>query len=200
MSAPKRRGRGKSIGNAFEREICYILSMWWSEGQDDDIFWRTDTSGGRATVRHRKGKKAQDFADIKAVKRCGEPLTNQTLIECKTGYRSGINPLDYFEHRFTNLMKQFWEKAEAEADKGMKKWTWLIFRRKNKQIQIMMNFNFLSLIAQYHGLYKYNYLTVNVANKIGLTTFFITNLKDFLEYVSPHTIVGLESRPTLCKR
>jgi len=38
-------------GSSFEREICTILSKWWTNNERDDVFWRTAGSGARATTR-----------------------------------------------------------------------------------------------------------------------------------------------------
>jgi len=46
----KRRMKNLSQkGSTFEREFCRTLSLWASSGSDQDIFWRTVGSGGRAT-------------------------------------------------------------------------------------------------------------------------------------------------------
>src|SRR6056300_739729 len=53
-------------GDTFEREICTLLSEWWSDGKRDDIFWRHD-SGSRAKGSSRKGKTTFGaYGDIKA--------------------------------------------------------------------------------------------------------------------------------------
>jgi len=81
----KRKGMGKQKGNAFERKISKQLSLWWTAGKHDDIFWRTDTSGGRATVR--KGKRTYgQHGDICARHESGTALTELCTIECKHGY------------------------------------------------------------------------------------------------------------------
>lgn len=43
-------------GSVFEREICKALGRWWTDGERDDIFWRTAGSGARATCRLERGK------------------------------------------------------------------------------------------------------------------------------------------------
>ena len=43
---------GKSQkGGAWEREFSKYLSLWITEGERDDVFWRSSQSGGRATQR-----------------------------------------------------------------------------------------------------------------------------------------------------
>ncbi|MBM3120244.1 MAG: hypothetical protein FJ006_12010, partial [Chloroflexi bacterium] len=56
-----------SKGASFERDISRQLSLWWTHGERDDVFWRSSMSGGRATVRAKKGQKtAYQNGDITA--------------------------------------------------------------------------------------------------------------------------------------
>jgi hypothetical protein len=74
-------------GADFERDISRTLSLWWSHGERDDIFWRTSMSGGRATVRRKAGKAtAYQAGDITATDPIGAPLIKATVIELKRGY------------------------------------------------------------------------------------------------------------------
>jgi len=81
-------GAGHTKGAAFERGICRQLSLWWTFGTRDDIFWRTPQSGGRATRREQKGKgSAGHYGDIMAVDPIGNPLLQFMTFELKHGYR-----------------------------------------------------------------------------------------------------------------
>ena len=74
-------------GGSFEREISVLLSKWWTEGERDDIFGRSDGSGGRFTARKKKGKDtANQGGDITFIDSIGEPLVAAWSIEAKTGY------------------------------------------------------------------------------------------------------------------
>ena len=75
---------GKQKGSAFEREVCKGLSRWVSNGQKEDLFWRSAMSGGRATVGRKQGK-AHDrhSGDISATAPEGFALTDKWYIECK---------------------------------------------------------------------------------------------------------------------
>ena len=44
---------GKVKGNSYERAISRKLSLWISNNERDDLFWRTQGSGGRHTVRYK---------------------------------------------------------------------------------------------------------------------------------------------------
>jgi len=80
----KRKGYGKRKGSAFERKICKLLSLWWSEGKEEYLFWRSAGSGSVATVAARKGKRAStQIGDICAIDTRGQPLMDVIAIECK---------------------------------------------------------------------------------------------------------------------
>lgn len=77
---------GSEKGSKFERDISEKLSMWWTEGEREDVFWRRD-SGARAKRRSRQGKNTFGaHGDICAVDLIGLPLTNICTIELKNGY------------------------------------------------------------------------------------------------------------------
>lgn len=75
-------------GSQFERKICKILSLWWSGGSNEDVFWRSQNSGGRATYRARRGGKVlkgQD-SDISAIHKSGRKFLKMFTVELKRGY------------------------------------------------------------------------------------------------------------------
>lgn len=74
-------------GGAYERDISRILSLWWTDGARDDVFWRSYGSGGRATVRRKKDKTtAGGTGDIVATDEVGLPFTRLVTTEIKRGY------------------------------------------------------------------------------------------------------------------
>lgn len=84
-------------GQSFERDLCRKLSLWFSYGKDDDLFWRSSQSGGRATVRRRKGKSTRGHCgDIAATDSEGEPFVKCVTVEAKVGYHHA-NVFDLFD-------------------------------------------------------------------------------------------------------
>lgn len=73
-------------GGPFERDVAHHLSKWWTGGRDDTV-WRTPGSGGRATVRRKKGKatfgQAGDLCSTDPVSR---GLFRVFAFELKCGY------------------------------------------------------------------------------------------------------------------
>lgn len=90
-----------SKGSQFERDFCRQLSIWWSRGvlekEDDDLFWRTSNSGGRATTRRKSNKDTRGhYGDIGATDKDGEPLIKLITFELKRGYnKASISDLIY---------------------------------------------------------------------------------------------------------
>jgi hypothetical protein len=130
----------KAKGSSFEREIAKSLSLWWSEGKRDDIFYRTQSSGGRYTSRKKSGKNTDMQAgDIAATVADGEPLLREWSIEIKTGYgkRKGEelvrwDLLDCVDSRQkTPVIQQMWNQCKRDADLS-KREPILIFRRNNR--------------------------------------------------------------------
>lgn len=107
-----RQGGGKSKGASFERDVCKELSIWASNGKQEDLFWRSAMSGGRSTVAAKLGKRlAAQAGDITAIHPLGQPLIKHFLIECKH-YKS----LD-FDGLITGKgqLVSFWQVALKQA-------------------------------------------------------------------------------------
>jgi hypothetical protein len=76
-----------SKGGSFENEVASKLSLWFTNGARDDVFGRSDASGGRFTARKKRGKDtANQGGDITFTDVIGEPLIKIWSIEVKTGY------------------------------------------------------------------------------------------------------------------
>jgi hypothetical protein len=114
----KRGGAGKRKGGAFERAICKQLSLWASRGKAEDWYWRSSMSGGRATIRQRRGEKnVLQGGDVCCVGPRGHRLTKLFFIECKF----------YRDLHLDNLLKpnpgtkpplvEFWNICSKEAAK-----------------------------------------------------------------------------------
>jgi len=132
--------KGKGKGSAFEREICFALSKWWTYGKRDDIYRRSATSGGRATVRTKVGKRtAGQYGDIAIADPLGQPLIELATIELKTGY-PGQSPFDLVDRvgKQNPKYKQFFEQCEREKKEANVPFWMLIARRKQKNIMIYL--------------------------------------------------------------
>lgn len=122
-------------GSSFERHICKRLSEWWTDGERDDVFWRSSQSGGRATVRGRKGKQtAGSYGDITALDPIGAPLLNLFTLELKCGKSHG-SPDDLLTckgklecHPFIRTLTQ-----ASESSKEAGSMHWMIIERRDRR-------------------------------------------------------------------
>jgi hypothetical protein len=107
------KNRGK--GAEFERTICKELSKWVSNGERDDIFWRSSMSGGRHTVRKKAGLHAlSQTGDICAVHPDGHWLLEKFSIECKYYAKLDIDSVIFGRAEKFKLLK-FWEQCKRDC-------------------------------------------------------------------------------------
>lgn len=74
----------KILGNNFERNFSKKLSLWASNGQDDNCFWRDLSSGARSTTRKKQGKDSNIKADIISVDFKYKPFTDLFYLDTKS--------------------------------------------------------------------------------------------------------------------
>lgn len=120
-------GMGKQKGASFEREVCVMLSKWISNGIQEDIFWRSAMSGGRATVAHKKGVKlATQVGDITCIHPMGTNFTNTFAVECK--FYADLN----YQGLLTGKGKllAFWDEINEQAGRYGK--YPMLFARQNR--------------------------------------------------------------------
>lgn len=74
-------------GGNFERKCARLISLWWTNGEDETVFYRSHASGARATSRAKSGKETEgQYGDLCAAKPIGKPLIDHWCEEFKTGY------------------------------------------------------------------------------------------------------------------
>lgn len=111
------KGSGKRKGGAFEREVCKKLSLWISYYTNENVFWRSAMSGGRATVaRKTRGLMFDRSAgDISAIDPCGHVFTDCWYVECKTYRDLSIDRFLILGHG--GLLSRFWQQTRTLARK-----------------------------------------------------------------------------------
>lgn len=181
--AKKRRNPGK--GSAFEREICKKLSLWWTHGNRDDVFWRTSNSGGRATIRAKGEQKTfGQYGDIQATDPIGQQLLDRFTIECKTGYpgQTITDEIDKITSGQTQYEK-FIEQAVHETLQAGSTYWMLITRRKGKEILLTVP----EAVAQ--DLCPPELSLEPCLYFYGMERgYFVTHLDTFLDNISPEDI------------
>jgi hypothetical protein len=155
-----RKGGGKAKGSKFEGDMCRLLSLWWTKGKEDDVFWKTHGSGNRATIRSKTGKNTRgQYGDVAAVDSRGHLLTKLCTISLKCGYE-GEDLLDLLEVGTLNGEPEYAEWIrDAERDmKGAKSLGWMIIHKKNRMQPVVFMPDDL-----WHELYQFNYRIARVS-------------------------------------
>lgn len=102
-----KKGGGKAKGSQWERDFCKDLSLWWSDGKDKDIFWRTHSSGARKGI-------SEESGDVMSVKSCGNPFTNKCIIELKCTSAKDML-LNIINLGSKSIIMKWWFKLQNEA-------------------------------------------------------------------------------------
>lgn len=126
-------------GQDFERVLAKAISLWWSDGQADDWFWRTAGSGGRATNRAKVGKSTINSAgDIGAQCPEAQKLMNVVSIEAKRGFQHA-DVQELLDHKGKSQFRDFCKQAAASASLAGTPYWWLIVRRDRRHALILTN-------------------------------------------------------------
>lgn len=188
----------KNKGNSFERLICKQLSLWWSEGKSDDIFWRTASSGGRSTQRAKKGKATKNHdGDIGCVDASGQPFLDLFILECKIGYsKESIHDIiDAGPSSAKSKILGWIEKLEMQRKRLGKPWWLLIHRRDRREPLAFMPMRAASLLLDESSdlnLYPHGSLWLPSKPSMGMVV--VYPLIPLLTNVTPQRIIELASR------
>ena len=181
-------GKGPSKGANFEREVCKILSLWFTQGKRDDIFWRTSGSGARAKTRMKQGMKTfGQYGDVQATDPIGQPLIDLCIIEIKRGYGS-VSCSDAIDVPINkNTIWREWisklEKDRKEA--GVPFWL-LITKRNRRETIVFMPRQFRNYLtpSRIHKTFPHVILNVKGIRIYGAP------LKPFLKSINPKVLHG----------
>jgi hypothetical protein len=147
----KKRSNKASKGSAFEREICRELSLWWTKGARDDIFWRASQSGGRATERAKHGKfTANSFGDVAYLDSVGKSFLDKVCIEIKRGYSANSDTTGLIDLPSGQpLLLKFLEQAEhSRAIAGTP--YWMLIQKRDRRVSIVhIPFNMFDAISNF---------------------------------------------------
>lgn len=132
-------GGGKQKGAGFERLVCKQLSLWITNGEKPDVFWRSAMSGGRSTVFAKKGREASTQAgDITATGAEGHLLADLFFMECKF-YRD-LSLLSFIFGHQRGKLHEFWRVAREQAHKH-KKQPMLIAKQNLEQTIVLLQYS-----------------------------------------------------------
>jgi hypothetical protein len=112
-----RAGGGKSKGAGWEREVSVLLSRWVSSGGQDDVYWRSSMSGGRATVGFRKGKQlGNQVGDLSCIDPIGQRFLNSFAVEAK--YYADLDYIGLITGK--GKLLAFWAEINEQAGRYQK--------------------------------------------------------------------------------
>lgn len=127
-------------GASFEREFCKQLSLWWTKGERDDVFWRTHGSGARATQRAKAGKRTKgQYGDVCATDPIGIPLTELIVFSLKRGCsKHSLQDLLDCPKRLQDGWETWIEEVEeVHRQSGSKSWIIVVRRDRRNAIGVM---------------------------------------------------------------
>ncbi|KON32543.1 hypothetical protein AC477_02845 [miscellaneous Crenarchaeota group-1 archaeon SG8-32-1] len=196
----KRKKSGK--GSVYEREICKKLSLWWTDGVRDDIYWRTASSGGRATARKKMGKSTVgQYGDVQATDPIGKPLTDLCTIEIKRGYTSETfaNLIERHQNPKVKecLYERFIKQATDEKIQARTPYWLLIVKRNAREPIVLMSYRFYRQLG--YDFIPEARLTYHI-NEEDFNEVFVCLLEDFLVYVQPEDIKEIWKKITARKK
>jgi len=192
----------KTQGGNYEREIASLLSLWYTKNKRDDIFYRSHSSGGRATNRKKAGKELEgQYGDICATDPSGKPLIDAWVCECKHGYGEKLKvkvgkKIKTFDRQWclldmldseqkVSVLIKLWRLAKKEArDAGRGKESILIMQRARRASIIAMTKKEFNLWC-WHTMQqtmKENFPTHIIVNRKGLAPIVLMRLASFFEW------------------
>ena len=147
-TTPKKRKRvkGGPKGARFERRICKELSLWVSNEEREDCFWRSSMSGGRATLHIKRGRKTAISAqagDITAIHKKGMLLSSLVVIDCKEYKSMKWHCLIYGN---AGVVQPAWEKLGVESRRDHKS-RLLVCTESHQPIIACVDFHFIALLS-----------------------------------------------------
>lgn len=191
-----KKGSGKRKGSKFERDICKKLSLWWTFGKRDDVFFRTASSGGRATQRSKKNKTTfGQYGDIQAADPIGQSLIDLCTIECKDGYAGdSIADLLDKEPRHRPKYEEFIKQAKQSSKQSKTACYWLLIaRRRGRQIMVYMPATLEEEISSLCDQHWNTFMCIRIFKKLHIVA---TTLSEFLDKVDPDLIRDIAERLT----
>ena len=169
----------KAKGSAFERKICKLLSLWYTENERDDVFFRSASSGAMATQRFKKGKKTSgQQGDVTSTDVEGIGFINKFSIELKS-YKDFS--LDFLVYKNKSLIHDWWKQCTGDAERDDKT-PLLIIKKNSKPEIIIFEFSLYNTFQNYFGSIGSKRYTSGYINETEVVIMLLT---DFFDYVNP---------------
>lgn len=179
-----------SKGKDFEREIAKDMSLWLTNGEDQDTIWYTKSSGGRATRRIQAHQVSSrfDHGDLGPDGSKAEYFFETFSCELKTGYgKKGKKQttlwavMDIIDsQQQTPMFYDFWWQAVNDAQESNRE-PILIFRRNRRTACIAMNhYVFNSFMSCKNTKPEFDIMSIDLSDYEPAIR--ICNLRNFFDY------------------
>lgn len=133
--------RSNEKGARFERSVCSKLSMWVSNLTREDIYWRAAMSGGRATLRAKRGRGPKFIAqtgDISAIDPLGTLLLSKFVIECKWYHDFRLDRMFFNPKAQGCRAMEFWWEVQQQAE-GINRSPMLFFKQDHRGESLLVD-------------------------------------------------------------
>lgn len=167
-------------GSDFERNISKFLTKWLTGNTKPYMFWRSDASGGLATMHE---ENVHMTGDIKNLHPDSQFFTDIFSIECKNGYPS----TSFWQHFNTTKfgIEDFWLQSIDDATKAGKH-PMLIYRKKGRRIIVGIDkYIQEKLNKRLEGL---NHIGVSWGREDAPESCFLYDMQTFFDRVKPDDI------------
>lgn len=186
-------------GGQYERAVCKQLSLWWTHGERDDVFWRSSQSGGRATTRAKRGLRTHgSYGDIAAVDPIGEPLIKFATIELKRGHTHG-SAGDLLDVRATRKQRPFEAAINQAISSAQQAGSigWMLIVRRDQRVAMLYMPSFLYRLVSFESRARYvprcafrMFINQPESRKPKRVDFVGLHLEDFLQKTKPIEIIN----------
>ena len=151
----------------------------------DDVFWRTDSSGGRSTQRAKQGLTTKNATgDISSRCTVGDLFTKHFVIEIKRGYNKIelLTLLDKPANKNHHLI-EWWKKLDMECLREDAAWPMLIFKKDRCEACIAISEQFFEVMLAHYGYTpRIHWLTINFQDP-QMLNMIIMNFEQFLTWL-----------------
>ena len=127
-------GQANAKGGSFERWVCRQLTKWITGQEKPELFWRSATSGAKATVDARRGIKSKMGGDLIAVDSKGQWFIDCFSLECKD--RADYGNLDLLFAGQGDFLK-WWGQCNRDAIRANKVPMMIVKRLRRKPLLVV---------------------------------------------------------------
>ena len=127
-------GQANKKGGEFERWVCRMLTKWITGQEKPELFWRSATSGAKATMDARKGHKSKMGGDLVSIDAQGQWFMDCFSLECKDRHDYGNLDLLFIDKG--DFLK-WWNQCQGDAGRVNKVPMMIVKRYRRDPIVVL---------------------------------------------------------------